>query len=195
MSRLSGDQQLTKFPAEKFYPAVDGTHDWLAEDMKATAAEVFEGEPVRVWARPNAATAADVRAKRPPRYQIFYEYEKDGQPVVDMVPGLWAGDMDVARQRAAEARDDAFRAAEEERARLSQPMEAQRRREMRADPAEPVTLGDILPAPSMPELISPDEQRTVIRERLGIGGSSEQAEPAIPGARGRKLRRDRRDNR
>lgn len=111
ISSVSGDAQMMKYPPEKFYPAIDGGHDYLAEDAKATANEIAGAEVGKVMLRPDAATAADIRAGRSPRYRLFYSREVDGQEVVDAVPGLWAVDQAGIKSKIDEKRNAAMQEA------------------------------------------------------------------------------------
>lgn len=114
VSKVSGDKQLMKFPPEKFYPAIGSEHAYLTADMTATAAEYAGAEIGRAMLRPDAATSADVRAGRPPRYRLFYEREVDGQTIIDQVPGYWAmpADRIQSLSQTARANDSAMRRAE-----------------------------------------------------------------------------------
>lgn len=114
VSKVSGDKQLMKFPPEKFYPPISDGHAYLSEDMTSTAAEFAGAEIGRAVLRPDAATSADVRAGRPPRYRLFYEREIDGQTIIDQVPGYWAMPPERVQELAqtARANDTAMRRAE-----------------------------------------------------------------------------------
>lgn len=90
-STISGERQLMKYPPEKFYPPVAGGYGYLRDDALETAKQLDEEtSPENVFLRPDAATSADIRAGRPPRYRLFYTREIEGQKVIDQVPGYWA---------------------------------------------------------------------------------------------------------
>jgi hypothetical protein len=70
----------------------------------------------KIVLRPDAATAADVRAGRPPRYRLFYTREVDGQTVVDQAPGFWAMPPEQVKAKDQAMRDVAMQEAEAARA-------------------------------------------------------------------------------
>lgn len=123
-SSLTGDRQLMKYPPERFYPQVGGGHTYLADDMRATAEELALADDSvealgRVWLRPSPATAADIRAGRPPRYRMFYEYSRDGQLIVDEAPGFWGMPPERIDESRAATRQQSLQDAEATRDFLS----------------------------------------------------------------------------
>lgn len=123
-SSLTGDRQLMKYPPERFYPQVGGGHTYLADDMRTTAEELALADDSvealgRVWLRPSPATAADIRAGRPPRYRMFYEYSVNGQTIVDEAPGYWGMPADRIDESRAGARQQSMQDAEAAREFLS----------------------------------------------------------------------------
>lgn len=106
VSEVSGEPELMKFPPERFYPKVEGGHRYLRDDAMMTALDMAgeDADPAaitNVMLRPSPATAADVRAGRPPRYRLFFTRDVDGVEVIDEVPGYWAAtDANVAAQSA-----------------------------------------------------------------------------------------------
>ncbi|MCA1831233.1 MAG: hypothetical protein LC750_00535 [Actinobacteria bacterium] len=93
---------LMKHPPERFYPQVDGSHDWMKRDVEAAIAASRFGAPetvsligpgeveipssYRLISDPR--TEADVAARRPPSYVVVI---KDAATGRDVIPLDWAG--------------------------------------------------------------------------------------------------------
>jgi hypothetical protein len=182
VSETSGEQQMMKYPPEKYYPSVKGSYDWLKEGMKADVSSVYDGEASRVWLRMDPKiTPASVRAKRPVAYELWYEYEKDGQKIIDMVPGSWAADPAQAKELTFKANAEELKQAEIRRRIIETGMDSG------MDPlytdkvliptidgmsgaaAVPLGIYNAVKGARAPTGPGPDDQRSIIRNRLGIG--------------------------
>lgn len=81
---------IVKYPPEKIYPPVNGSHDYLyrqaAERVRlSTGAEV---DPRQIFLMPiPGVTRSQWREGGRPNYQVFYRTEVDGQAVYDTIPG------------------------------------------------------------------------------------------------------------
>ena len=68
---------VVRYPPEKAYPAdPGGSHDYIRDQL----VEAMKGEGIEadaLYLQGDAATEQDIRAGKPPRYQVFYE--KDGK--------------------------------------------------------------------------------------------------------------------
>lgn len=118
VSSVSGSSQLMKYPPEKMYPPVAGSHDYLTEDAMATAKEYADGEVERIALIPRPETRRDFQANRPPRYSLVY-FEK-GSQVPEMVPGTWAMPMEEIQALQEKRNMEAREAARERRDELRQ---------------------------------------------------------------------------
>lgn len=81
---------VVKYPPEKIYPPVGGSHDYLYRQAAARvqASAGVEVDPRQIFLMPvPGVTGAEWRAGRPPAYQVFYRTEVDGQVVYDAIPG------------------------------------------------------------------------------------------------------------
>jgi hypothetical protein len=81
---------IVKYPPEKIYPTVGGSHDYLYRQAAARvqASAGVEVDPRQIFLMPvPGVTGAEWRAGRPPAYQVFYRTERDGQFVYDTIPG------------------------------------------------------------------------------------------------------------
>jgi hypothetical protein len=82
VSNVSGSPNLMRMPPELHYPAIGGSLDYLREDAMKTASDYAaklgrKVENVAILA--SDKTRADIEAKRPPRYRLFYQYTSGGQ--------------------------------------------------------------------------------------------------------------------
>lgn len=88
VTRVSGSPTLMKFPPEKSYPTVRGSHDYLREAAMADAQEASGGMDVTGIALESTPdTAADIRAGRLPRYRLRFSTDENGQAVWHEVLG------------------------------------------------------------------------------------------------------------
>jgi hypothetical protein len=88
VSTTSGTPVVMKFPPEHFYPAVDGSQEYIrALALKDAKDVVPDAANVMLVATPE--TSQDVRAGRPPRYNLMYQLP-DGR--WDMASGLFMVD-------------------------------------------------------------------------------------------------------
>jgi hypothetical protein len=97
-SDVSGSPQLMRLPPEQHYPQAGGSFGYLREDALATAkdyvAKTFPGRVVdNVTITAGAgqdnswSTRSDIESGKPPRYQLWYTYQQDGQTMSDVVLG------------------------------------------------------------------------------------------------------------
>jgi|GEM_PF-7116436 len=102
--------KVMQYPPEAGYPQINGSHNYLFDDARATViAET--GGPFRSYSLVpvRGVTDEDFRRGRPPRYRINYsKVGSDGQVVWDTIPGYWAADVARARTDATRAREDRF---------------------------------------------------------------------------------------
>jgi hypothetical protein len=90
VSNISGKPNLMRMPPELHYPQVGGNWDYLRTDAMQTATDYAKklGRDVQnIAIVPNAYTRADIEMNRPPRYDLWYQYTKDGQVHFDQVFG------------------------------------------------------------------------------------------------------------
>ena len=114
VSSVTGTNRLMKHPPEKYYPTVDGTHDYvmrqLKEDVTSRAGREVPEDSIFIEAVPQ--TDADIRAGRLPRYGVSW-LKEDG--TLDTVPGMvWKPDFINEKKRATERRGRRFRKLREE---------------------------------------------------------------------------------
>lgn len=121
-SEIGGSRELMKYPPEMFYPAVNGSHEYLRTDVMETAREFAGSDPsamyLRPWVDPTTGrnlTSEDIRAGRPPRYRLIYEREENGQRIIDMAPGAWAVPEDQISSAQEAAQAERMQAAQERR--------------------------------------------------------------------------------
>lgn len=89
VSEVSGSRVLMKYAPELFFPARNGGHGYIRDLALADAKSVDpEAANVMLVSTPTE-TAADVRAGRAPRYDLYYQ-RPDG--VWDLAPGLFTVD-------------------------------------------------------------------------------------------------------
>jgi len=86
IQNIYGDSRgaLMKFPPEKRYPPVNGSHDYIREQALADAKTLFPNAdigPDDVYLIGDAATAQDWASGRPPRYTLAVKRTVDGQEV------------------------------------------------------------------------------------------------------------------
>lgn len=182
VTETSGERQMMKYPPEKYYPAVKGSYDWLKDGMKADVSSVHEGEATRVWLRMDPKiTPASVRAKRPVAYELWYEYEKDGQKIIDMVPGSWVADPAQAKELTMKANAEELKQAQIRRRMIEAGTEAGMDPlytdkvlaptidRMRGAAEGAMGVYNSVKGARLPTGPSTDEQRSIIRDRLGVG--------------------------
>ncbi|MEO5755831.1 MAG: hypothetical protein ABIQ51_03140, partial [Mesorhizobium sp.] len=97
VSNISGSPNLMRMPPELHYPKVDDSYDYLRTDAMKTATEYATplGRKVdNVAIVADGRTRSDIELKRPPRYQLFYQYtDGAGQTQFDQVyTGGWGID-------------------------------------------------------------------------------------------------------
>jgi hypothetical protein len=114
---MSGDGVVTRLPPEKTYPpGPDGTFAYIGQQVKAAlAAEGVKADDV--FLKADDLTDADVRAGRPPRYEVFYRQngnlERYMLPFYAVTPAKADVAPDLSQNRA--NRDDNLRFMQEER--------------------------------------------------------------------------------
>lgn len=101
----ANDNALMKYPPERYYPQVDGSHDWIKKDLEGSIMAYKQGplgvgyidpgtipgrEPV-LFGKPftyklisDARTDADVSAKKPPSYTVVVRDSATGRDDVPM---------------------------------------------------------------------------------------------------------------
>jgi hypothetical protein len=72
VSDVSGSDTIMKFPPEKYYPSIAGSHDYIREVALADARTV-DKDAMNVMLVPTKETADDIRTKQPPRYALYYQ--------------------------------------------------------------------------------------------------------------------------
>jgi hypothetical protein len=116
---------LMKYPPERFYPQVDGSHDWMKRDVEATIVasrggeaedprhpDVLFGKAFSYKLLSDQHTHADVAAKRAPSYVVMVT-DSTGRPTI---PLDWSGNpmrfsfdpanaQETARERFTTARE------------------------------------------------------------------------------------------
>lgn len=118
VTEVSGSPLLMRSNPERYYPPIGGTYSYLRDDALRTARafvnDNFPGREVtNVTLRPSVhgETRDDIEAKRLPRYELVYQYLQDGQPLTDVVFGLWSvggGQIKELEKRADDAKATAF---------------------------------------------------------------------------------------
>jgi hypothetical protein len=83
VSEVSGQRVLMKFPPESYYPERNGGHGYIRDLALKDAREAFP-EAQNVMLRPLPETASDVRARRAPKYYLFYQRP---DAIWDLMPG------------------------------------------------------------------------------------------------------------
>lgn len=110
---------IVKYPPEKIYPPVGGSHDYLYRQAAARvqASAGVEVDPRQIFLMPvPGVTGAEWRAGRPPAYQVFYRTEVDGQAVYDTVPGAYRFNVPTAALEQERAgNQERFRRSEQRR--------------------------------------------------------------------------------
>lgn len=96
ISTVSGQEVITAYPPEMFYPPVGGSHDYIRE-MAFADVRQFAPDAQNVMLTAVPETAQDVRSGKPPRYALTF-VRPDG--VIDQVPGLFVVDTDQLQQLA-----------------------------------------------------------------------------------------------
>ncbi len=95
VSNISGKPNLMRMPPELHYPAIGDKRDYLREDAMKTATDYAaklgrKVENVAILATDKTRAdieAGGVKAGRPPRYSLFYQYTDGGQTKYDEVLG------------------------------------------------------------------------------------------------------------
>lgn len=146
---LAGDGVVTRLPPEKVYPAgPDGTHGYIRDQMlEALKVEGIEAEEAFLQVYDD--TQADMRAGRPPRYQLWYR--ENGQLQMYNLPFYaepprGAGDvnLDASRARRDQNRQDLMQGRDREytldgflNGPLEQPTQLPRIEVPASDPTQP----------------------------------------------------------
>lgn len=105
VSNATGDPIIMRHPPESYYPAVNGSHDYLGTQLKSGVTEAF-GEDVEGYnlTPVPGVTDVDVRTGKPPRYGVIVE-RKDG--TFDVLPEgvFFQPDVPKAEVQAVETRE------------------------------------------------------------------------------------------
>lgn len=102
VSRVSGQEVVTKYPPENFYPAIDGSQSYI-RDLALKDARTIAPDASNVMLVPTPETSQDVRAGKPPRYNLMFQ-RTDG--VWDAAPGLFMVTADEIAALAALASEE-----------------------------------------------------------------------------------------
>ncbi|MEP3277397.1 MAG: hypothetical protein ABJO38_13375, partial [Stappiaceae bacterium] len=137
---------LTKYPPERHYPLVDGSHEYLyeqaIEDVHQVTGKSFEQGDV--FLRHGEKTAEDIRLGRPARYQVWYNQVVDGVTMLQVLPGFdFIGDVKSGEELTNERRIRARKA-------ISDRNEILKLRKHRRKHPDPFPLGTIT-APAIME--------------------------------------------
>jgi hypothetical protein len=110
---------IVKYPPEKIYPPVGGSHDYLYRQAAARIqlSAGVEVDPRQIFLMPvPGVTRAQWQAGQPPVYQALYRTERDGQVVYDALPNPIRFNMPTAaleQERA--SNEERFRRSEQRR--------------------------------------------------------------------------------
>lgn len=88
VSRASGSAALVRHPVERYYPQIDGSHEWVTEQAMDDARSLG-GDPQRVELVADGVTDTDIRAGQPPRYRLFWV---DADGTAQAAPGYFRAD-------------------------------------------------------------------------------------------------------
>lgn len=113
VSRISGSAALVRHPVERYYPPIDGSHEWVAAQAMEDA-RTLGGKPVRVELIADGVTDTDIRAGQPPRYRLFW-VDEDG--TAQAAPGYFRADPSALLKAQTERRRAEFDARRAARAR------------------------------------------------------------------------------
>lgn len=98
----SGDNKLMAFPPERYYPALDGNHHWMDEQLDASVKAAHPG--AQAWGVIEAPqTETEATTGTSPGYYVWYTDENGGyRTAVDEVgtPLVVRFDYEAARQKA-----------------------------------------------------------------------------------------------
>jgi hypothetical protein len=116
VSNVGGRPRLMKYPPERIYPPVDGSHGYIGEqavaDIKqATGKDVRVGDIILMA---DESTAREVRAGDAPAYRLLYVSRRDGQEVIERAPGDFRPDVATAAKVAQGKRETEFRPGQEQ---------------------------------------------------------------------------------
>lgn len=89
VSSVSGREVLMKFAPEALYPPINGSQSYI-RDLALADARSFAPDVANVMLMANSETAADVRAGKPPKYDLW-AILPDG--VIELVPGQFVVDQ------------------------------------------------------------------------------------------------------
>ena len=114
VSEVTGTKKLMKHPPEKYYPAVDGSHEYFTKQLQAdVTAKVGKDVPQdSIFIEAVPQTDADIRAGKLPRYGVSWLNEK-GE--MDTAPNMvWKPDFAAAKKRSTERNRRRFNDLREE---------------------------------------------------------------------------------
>lgn len=138
-TNIAGSATLMKYPPETFFPAIDGSHDYLGRLLleagkEATGRDYQEGQ---LFIVSTPQTGAEIRAGKNPSYQVWSAIDdENGFPVYDLVvkDAQWTPDVNAEMGRVTEDRRQAVE-AERERTRVSRENQADLQLEREANRA------------------------------------------------------------
>lgn len=109
-SKITGREVLMMYPPDKFYPPLNGGHEYILEQIqnhiKANGHLKVKPEDIIIGAIPQ--TAEDIRLGQPPRYEVRYMTRQNGFPQMHVLPGAFIPDVAQARQLLSEQRHKKF---------------------------------------------------------------------------------------
>lgn len=116
VTTVGGTPRLMKFPPERFYPPIDGSHEYVANQAAADIKQAT-GKDVKtkdILLVPDLNTAREARAGIAPAYQLFYVTEQEGQQIIERAPGDFRPDPATAQKTSTEKRAAEFKAGQEQ---------------------------------------------------------------------------------
>lgn len=76
VTSVSGSEVVTKYPPENFYPPISGSQSYIRDLALSDAKTILPGAVnVMLVPVPTGETSQDIRAGRPPRYNLMYQDE------------------------------------------------------------------------------------------------------------------------
>lgn len=96
---MGGNNILMRYPPEKFYPKIQGGHDYVADQLSelVTQIERVQIDPDKVFLQSDEYTEDDIKAGRLPRYQVWFV---DDYNIRQMLPGgHFVPDIDLGNER------------------------------------------------------------------------------------------------
>lgn len=108
---VTGSRRVIEFPPENFHKEIDGSHDWMNEQLSKHVGEFSDGEVTDIQIAPHPANREMTASGQAPRYLVTYIEDVDGVPTLQAAPGRFFFDDTSAEI------ENAVREAEAEQAR------------------------------------------------------------------------------